>query len=66
MILSKPYNKFLERRKKISIAKWILSIINNSISDQKTHYSLDDLYNGIFSKTTDKKYQYAITTILMK
>ena len=39
------------------------SIINNSISDQRLHYTLDDLYN-IFSKpTTDKKYQYAITTI---
>jgi len=44
----KPYNKFLEEEKKISIAKWILSIINNSISDQRLHYTLDDLYN-IFS-----------------
>ncbi|MFA7086204.1 MAG: helix-turn-helix domain-containing protein [Aliarcobacter sp.] len=59
----KPYNKFLEEEKKISIAKWILSIINNSISDKRLHYTLYDLYN-IFSKPTkDKKYQYAITTI---
>lgn len=59
----KPYNKFLEEEKKTSISKWILSIINNSISDKRLHYTLDDLYN-IFSKpTTDKKYQYAITTI---
>ena len=59
----KPYNQLFLEDKKISIAKWILSIINNSISDKRLHYNLDDLHN-IFSKPTiDKKYQYAITTI---
>lgn len=59
----KPYNQLFLEDKKISIAKWILSIINNSISDKRLHYNLDDLHN-IFSKpTTDKKYQYAIITI---
>ncbi len=59
----KPYSQFLQEDKKLSIAKWILSIINNSISDKRLHYSLDDLYT-IFSKpTTNIKFQYAITTI---
>ncbi|RBQ30453.1 hypothetical protein CRU92_12190 [Arcobacter sp. FW59] len=59
----KPYNQLLQEDKKISIAKWILSIINNSISDKRAHYTLDDLYT-IFSKSnTNIKYQYAISTI---
>lgn len=58
-----PYNQLYLEEKKISIAKWILSTINNSISDKKLHYTQDDLY-AIFSKSlTDIKYQYAITTI---
>lgn len=59
----KPYNQLFFEEKKISIAKWILSAINNSISDNRLHYTLDDLYTIFSIPSTDIKYQYAITTI---
>lgn len=44
-------------------AKWILATINNSISDQKNHYTAEDLDTIFKIPSTEKKYQYAITTI---
>lgn len=61
--LIKPYKEIFEEEKKISIAKWILSTINNSISDKKLHYTLDDLHDVFSNSNTSVKYQYAITTL---
>ena len=59
----KPYSQLLQKERKVSIAKWILATINNSISDKRMHYDLDDLYTLFSTATTNKKYQYAIATI---
>jgi addiction module HigA family antidote len=59
----KPYAVIALEDKKINSAKWILATINNSISDKRMHYSIDDL-NTIFSMPSiEPKYHYAITTI---
>jgi len=44
-------------------AKWILATINNSISDPKSHYTIEDLQNIFQIPSTEKKYHYAITTL---
>ena len=62
----KPFKELFQEEKKISTAKWILSTINNSISDKRLHYDLDDLYTIFSTATTDIKYQYAITTIFQE
>ena len=59
----KPFTELFQEEKKISTAKWILSTINNSISDKRLHYDLDDLYTIFSTANTDIKYQYAITTL---
>ncbi len=59
----KPYSELSLEVEKQNSTKWILSFINNSISDKSMHYSVDDLYQ-IFSKASlEKKYHYAIVTI---
>jgi len=59
----KPYSEVSFQEKKISTAKWILSSINNSISDKKLHYTLEDLYLIFTSSKIETKYHYAITTL---
>ncbi|WP_026804662.1 helix-turn-helix transcriptional regulator [Aliarcobacter lanthieri] len=62
----KPYNELLQEDKKLSISKWILSIINNSISDKRLHYTLDDLYTIFSIPSINIKYQYAISLIFQE
>ncbi|RBQ27062.1 hypothetical protein [Arcobacter sp. CECT 9188] len=50
----------------MSISKWILSIINNSISDKRLHYTLDDLYTIFSIPSINIKYQYAISLIFQE
>lgn len=59
----KPFKVINEEEIKLNTAKWILSTINNSISDKKMHYSVDDLYKIFTSEKIDKKYNYAISTL---
>lgn len=59
----KPFKLLNEEEKKLNTAKWILSTINNSISDNNMHYSIEDLYKIFNSEKIDKKYNYAITTL---
>jgi plasmid maintenance system antidote protein VapI len=44
-------------------AKWILATINNSISNETNHYTIDDLNNIFQTPSTDKKFHYAITIL---
>lgn len=59
----KPYAEVSLEDKKANSAKWILSSINNSISDKALHYSVDDLFNIFSLPSTELKYHYAITTL---
>lgn len=59
----KPYSKVSFQEKQKSTAKWILSSINNSISDKRLHYNLEDLLNIFTSSNIKIKYHYAITTL---
>jgi len=58
-----PFQEILADDKKLSIAQWILAIINNSISDSKMHYTLDDLYTLFNEANISKQFHYAILTI---
>jgi len=59
----KPFTVVALEDKKTNSAKWILATINNSISDKRMHYNIDDL-NTIFSTPSiEQKYHYAILTI---
>lgn len=60
----KPYEDIKQEDIKLNNAKWILSSINNSISNKSQHYTIDDIYN-IFDITNfnDKENHYAILTI---
>lgn len=58
-----PYSEVSFQEKQISTAKWILSSINNSISDKRLHYSLEDLFLIFTSTNIESKYHYAITTL---
>jgi len=58
-----PLQEVLEDDKKLSIAQWILATINNSISDAKMHYKLDDIYTIFYNIDKSKKFHYAILTI---
>ena len=44
----KPFSVVALEDKKTNSAKWILATINNSISDKRMHYNIDDL-NTIFT-----------------
>ncbi|MDD2699398.1 MAG: hypothetical protein PHF17_11415 [Arcobacteraceae bacterium] len=59
----KPYLEMSTEEKKLSLAKWILATINNSISDQRLHYDFKDLDTIFQEVNTNMQYQYAITTI---
>ncbi len=59
----KPFSVVALEDKKINIAKWILATINNSISDKKMHYNVDDLNDIFTSLAIEQKYHYAIITI---
>jgi len=59
----KPYSEISKEEKKQNIANWILSSINNSISDENLHYTLDDLYKIFSIPSLEQKYHYAIITI---
>lgn len=58
-----PFEIVAAEDKKLNIAKWILSSINNSISDAKMHYGTDDLYEIFNNTNTSKQYHYAILTL---
>jgi addiction module HigA family antidote len=58
-----PLQEVLEDDKRLSIAQWILATVNNSISDAKMHYKLDDIYSIFNDMDTSKKFHYAILTI---
>lgn len=58
----KPFKIITLENNKLNIAKWILSTINNSISDKQMHYSIQDLHS-IFETEIEKKYHYAIISI---
>lgn len=59
----KPFKKVLLSNRRENIAKWILSIINNSISDKKSHYTLQDLQDLFKNASVKKKYHYAIIAV---
>ena len=59
----KPFSVLTLEDKKINSAKWILATINNSISDKRMHYNIDDLYTIFTSSNIEQKYHYAIITI---
>lgn len=59
----KPFIEIDLEYKKTNIAKWILATINNSISDKRLHYDIDDLYNIFVIPSKDQKYHYAINAI---
>lgn len=59
----KPFAVAELEDKKINSATWILATINNSISDERMHYSLEDLNTIFITPSTEQKYHYAIITI---
>ena len=59
----KPFSVVAHEDKKINSAKWILATINNSISDKRMHYSIEDLNNIFTIPSVEQKYHYAITII---
>lgn len=59
----KPYSAISKELEKQNSAKWILSFINNSISDKSMHYNANDLYHIFSEASLEKKYHYAILTI---
>lgn len=58
-----PFQEMLVDDKKLSTAQWILATINNSISDIKAHYTLDNLYTVFNEANISKEFHYAILTI---
>lgn len=59
----KPFSVVAHEDKKTNSAKWILATINNSISDKRMHYSIEDLNNIFVIPSVEQKYHYAITII---
>ena len=59
----KPFKQIELQRVKMANTKWILAIINNSISDVLMHYDIKDLENIFKLSKIQKKYHYAIITI---
>ncbi|WP_310441100.1 hypothetical protein [Sulfurimonas sp.] len=59
----RPFNEVALEDKKLGSAKWILATINNSISDKRMHYSIDDLHSIFSIPSIEQKYHYAITTL---
>ncbi len=57
------FKELSQNQKQESISKWILSTINNSISDEKEHYSHNDLLSIMRQSDTSKQYHYAIVAL---
>lgn len=58
-----PFSALQKENEIQNSAKWILATINNSISDSKSHYTIEDLQNIFQTPSLEKKYHYAITTL---
>ena len=58
-----PLKELSQEQKRESISKWILSTINNSISDRSQHYTKDELLDIFKNQDFSKKYHYAINTL---
>lgn len=58
-----PLKIILNNDKKVSIARWILASINNSIGDVKMHYTLNNLFSIFNERETSKQFHYAILSI---
>jgi predicted transcriptional regulator len=52
-----------KNQKQENIAKWILSTINNSISEPSQHYNSEDLQMILIEQNMSKKYHYAIVAL---
>jgi len=59
----KEFKELSLEQKKQNISKWLLSTINNSISDKNEHYNSKDLIKIFKNLDTSKKYHYAISVI---
>jgi len=57
------FRELSKTQKQDSISKWILSTINNSISDKSEHYSSGDLLTILKKSDTSKKYHYVIVSL---
>jgi plasmid maintenance system antidote protein VapI len=57
------YHELSKNQKQESISKWILSTINNSISDKSAHYTGHDLLTILEKTDTSKPYHYAIVSL---
>lgn len=58
-----PFSALQKENEIQNSAKWILATINNSISDSKSHYTIEDLHNIFQTPSLEKKYHYAVTTL---
>jgi plasmid maintenance system antidote protein VapI len=58
-----PFKELSKNQKQENIAKWILSTINNSISDPSQHYNSKDLQMILKEQDMSKKYHYAIVAL---
>lgn len=59
----KPFLKIQQETEINNNAKWILASINNSISNEKNHYNVDDLNTIFKTPSIERKYHYAITSL---
>ena len=57
------FQKLSQNQKQEHISKWILSTINNSISEKDAHYDERDLQAILKDGGTSKKYHYAIVSL---
>ena len=57
------FQELSQNQKQDSISKWILSTINNSISDKSAHYNSHDLLSILGKTDTSKRYHYAIVSL---
>ena len=60
------FQELSKNQKQESISKWILSTINNSISDKSAHYRSNDLLIILKKFDTSKQYHYAIVSLFKK
>jgi len=57
------FKELSKNQKQDSISKWILSTINNSISDIEEHYTSADLLTILKEPDMSKRYHYAIISL---
>ncbi|KIM11379.1 MAG: hypothetical protein KU37_07055 [Sulfuricurvum sp. PC08-66] len=55
-----PFKALDTQKKQESSAKWLLASINNSISDERQHYTLEDLLTLFGHEEIAQKYAYAV------